>query len=170
MVQLAAETPAATVITSDRLEMISGKNENSFFFYGNVAVKGNNLDASCDEMEVISARAGTDTEGTIGEIGAISMIILKKNVVIEQAGRVARAGHAEIYPDQGKVILTDNPVVTDSEGVVSGFRMELVQGERVARVYGKPDGSERARVTLPTMPDLGYEQDRNSSGGGRQPR
>ncbi len=159
--QSAAEA-MATVITSDSLEMISGSSVNRFFFTGSVKVRGNNLDATCDEMEVISLRVGEreDTEGgTIGQIGAISRINLIGNVVIRQAGRVARAGHAEIVPTEGRVILTENPVVTDAEGTVSGYRMELVQGDRVARVFGHPDGTQRPRLTLPTMPDLGYETD-----------
>lgn len=152
------QAASATVITSDNLEMVSGSTVNRFFFTGSVKVSGNNLEATCDEMEVISLRIGEDTEeGTIGQIGSISRINLKGNVIISQAGREARAGHAEILPTEGRVILTENPVVTDAEGTVSGYRMELVQGERVARVFGKPDGSQRPRLTLPTMPDLGYE-------------
>lgn len=160
---------AATVITSDSLEMISGSTVNRFFFTGSVIVTGNNLKATCDEMEVVSRRVSENPEpegGTIGQIGSIERIILKGNVVIQQAGRDARAGHAEILPIDGRVVLTENPVVTDAEGTVSGYRMELVKGERVARVFGAPEGGQRPRVTLPTLPDLGYESD-GSDGGKR---
>lgn len=159
-----SQAAVATVITSDNLEMVSGSNVNRFFFTGSVSVTGNNLEATCDEMEVISLRVGEDSEGgTIGQIGSISRINLKGNVIIRQAGREARAGHAEILPTEGRVVLTEDPVVTDAEGTVSGYRMELVQGDRVARVFGRPDGSQRPRLTLPTMPDLGYESNDSRS-------
>lgn len=153
-----------TVITSDHLEMISGETENHFFFTGNVVVIGTNLKATGDKMTVIASRVGQkQSEGAVGEIGAITSILLQGNVVIEQAGRQATAGQAEIFPGEGRVILTDNPVVVDSEGRVTGYRMELLQGERKARVYGAPDSGERPRVTLPAIQDLGYQNPPSSS-------
>ncbi len=153
-----ADNTEDTVVTSDHLEMISGETENHFFFSGNVVVVGTNLKATGDKMTVVASRVGQNqAEGTVGEIGAISSILLQGNVVIEQAGRRATSGQAEIFPGSGRVVLTDNPVVVDSEGRVTGHRMELLQGERRARVFGDPTSGERPRVTLPAMQDLGYQ-------------
>lgn len=153
-----ADNTEETVVTSDHLEMISGETENHFFFNGNVVVVGTNLKATGDKMTVVASRVGQNqAEGAVGEIGAISSILLQGNVVIEQAGRRATSGQAEIFPSEGRVVLTDNPVVVDSEGRVTGYRMELLQGERRARVFGDPTSGERPRVTLPAMQDLGYQ-------------
>lgn len=148
--------PEETVITSDELELVGGDTQNQFFFTGNVKVSGTNLLATCDYMEVIAARSGA-TEPTVGEMGAIQNILMKGNVVIEQAGRRATAGQAEILPDEDKVVLTDNPVVVDSQGTVTGFRMELLKGERKAKVFGDPASGGRTKVTLPGFKDLGFE-------------
>ncbi len=156
----AANGEAATAITSDRVEMVSSEVTNQFFFYGNVKVIGTNLKVACDELEVIASRAPQSSpQATVGQIGAIVLIIAKGNVKIEQAGRVATSGRAELFPRDGKVILTDKPVVTDAQGVVSGHRMTLLKGERRALVEGGPSG-DRPKVTLPTIPDMGFKDDK----------
>lgn len=144
-----------TVIESNRLEMISGESINLFLFEEQVRVRGTNLSATADRMEVESMRVGDPTGATVGQIGSIRRILLTGNVVIEQAGRQATAGRAELLPGEGKVILSENPVVVDAEGTVTGHRMTLLQGERRVLVEGAPDGP-RPRVTLPAIQDLGY--------------
>jgi len=145
-----------TVITSNELELIGGDTQNRFYFTGNVKVTGTNLVATCDAMEVIAARSGA-TAPTVGQMGAIQTIVMTGNVVIEQAGRRATAGRAEILPHQDMVVLTQDPVVTDSQGTVTGHRMELLKGERKARVFGDPASGGRTKVTLPGFKDLGFE-------------
>jgi len=159
--------PAETVVTSDELELVGGDTQNKFFFSGRVKVTATNLVATCDYMEITAARSGA-TAPTIGEMGAIQSILMKGNVVIEQAGRRATAGQAEILPDQDKVVLTENPVVIDSQGTVTGHRMELLKGERKAKVFGDPATGGRTRVTLPGFKDLGFEDPGETSF--RQPR
>lgn len=162
---LSAEPQAAgqrddTVITSDRFEMVGGETENYFYFYGNVEVTGTNLRATCDEMEVVADRQAKAGEA-VGDVGAIQKIIMKGTVRMMQSGRDAEAGHAEIYPREGKVVLTDNPKVTDSEGTVTGYRMTLFRDQRSALVEGAPEGESggggRPTITLPGFQDLGYQ-------------
>lgn len=152
-----------TVIESDHLELVTGSDENRFLFEGNVRIGGTNLTASCDRMEVLADRSpGSDPDATFGEIGAIQTIIAIGNVVIEQAGRKAEAGRAEIFPREGKVILTENPKVTDEKGMVAtGPRMLLFQGERRVVIEGTESSTaeERPTVTLPSLPDLGFDED-----------
>ncbi len=155
-------TPQETVITSDLFEMVGGETENYFYFKGNVVVTGTNLRATCDEMEVVADRQQSDAmEKAVGKVGTIQTITMDGNVVIEQAGRRAEAGHADIMPREDKVVLTESPKVIDSEGTVSGWRITLYKGERKATVEGKPgqDGkpSERPRIQLPGFQDLGFE-------------
>ncbi len=156
-------TPPRTVIESDYLELITAAEQNRFLFEGNVRVGGTNLTAVCDRMEVLANRSpDSDSEATFGEIGAIETIIAIGNVVIEQAGRKAEAGRAEIYPREGKVILTENPKVTDEKGMVAtGPRMLLFQGERRVVIEGTDSGSpeDRPTVSLPSLPDLGFDDE-----------
>lgn len=158
-----ASPPPKTVIESDYLELVTGIDQNVFLFEGNVRVEGTNLTAACDRMEVIASReVEADPEATFGEIGAIEKIIALGSVVISQAGRTAEAGRAEIFPREGKVILTENPRVTDEKGMVAtGPRMVLNQGERRVVIEGTEasDPNERPTVSLPSLPDLGFDQD-----------
>lgn len=155
--------PEETVITSDLFEMVGGETENYFYFKGDVIVTGTNLYATCDEMEVVADRQQDKAaEAAVGKVGTIQSIVMKGNVDIEQSGRRAEAGRADILPREDKVILTESPKVIDSEGTVSGWRITLYKGERKALVEGQP-GGERPRIQLPGFQDLGFED--NKSGG-----
>lgn len=156
-------TDPRTVIESDSLELVTDIRQNRFLFEGNVRVAATNLKATCDRMEVISNRTpDSDPDATLGEIGSIEKILAFGNVVITQSGRTAMAGKAEIYPRQGKVILTENPVVKDDRGMtVTGPRMVMLQGERRVLIEGS-DGElveGRPTVTLPSLPDLGFDRE-----------
>lgn len=172
-----------TVITSDELDMVGGEDANHFFFRRNVRIQATNMLATCDEMEVVSGRqrgaaaastggstggnaasAGNSVTGAAGlgggdsgpNIGSIREIIMRGNVVISQEGRRATAGKATLYPQDGRVVLEDNPRVTDSQGTLSGWRMELNRGERTVKILSNPN--ERTKVTLPSIGDLGFSE------------
>lgn len=154
-----------TVITSDELDMVGGEETNHFFFRGNVRIEATNMLATCDQMEVVSARqasaatapapAQADAAGA-ANIGSIREIIMTGNVIIAQEGRRATAGKATLYPQEGRVVLEDSPRVTDEQGTLSGWRMELNRGEKTVRILSNPAEGGRTRVTLPSMQDLGY--------------
>jgi len=159
------EPDPKTIIESESLELVSNPEQNFFLFEGNVRITGTNLSARCDRMEVISNRTpGSDPDATVGEVGSIEQITAIGNVVITQSGRVAEAGRAEIYPQDGKVILTEDPKVTDGRGMVAtGPRMVLLEGERRVLIEGVNDEAQqdtaRPTVTLPSIPDLGFDWD-----------
>lgn len=147
------EETARTVITSDRLEFISGEEENRFVFSGNVRINATNLFASCDTMEVFTTRDGGDEENPAG-IGDISRIEAKGEVVMRQEGREVQAGRATILLREGRLILEDNPVVKDGRGVLTGYRMILHAGEKRVEVQPGPDG-QPTRAILPDIRNLG---------------
>ena len=139
-----------THITSNSLEVDDSQPEfTRFLFKGAVAITSPGLDASCDEMEVISMRQDTSRDIT-EDLGNIDKILATGNVAIKEDERTAEAGRAEIYPREGKVILMENPVVHDTEGTVTGYRITLYQNQRKAVVEGLP-GQERPTVTLPSL-------------------
>ncbi|WP_269523674.1 LptA/OstA family protein [Coraliomargarita parva] len=146
-----------TVVTSRQLRMIEEAEQTVFRFTDSVTVAATNLDASCQELDVISKKKA-QTEATEPEssssVEALSVerIIGTKDVVITQEGRVATADSVLILPNEGRLTLEGNAKVTDTRGIVSGHRLTLLQGQRRAIVEGGgPDGS-RATITLPQMP------------------
>lgn len=199
-----ADNRPQTVISSDELDMVGGDEANHFYFRGNVKVQATNMIATCDELEVISARQQSKGESDAAQqgqsaaaaaqqskndatvaqqgqsdatsapqqgespdsrakreaaapnIGSIREIIMRGNVVISQEGRRATAGVAYLYPQEGRVVLAENPLVTDAQGTLSGWRMELYRGERKVRILSNPEETQRTRVTLPALQDLGY--------------
>jgi hypothetical protein len=76
-------------------------------------------------------------------------------VRIIQGDRVAVCGRAEVFPSEEKVVLTENPSVTDSEGnAASGPRIILFRGQRRAVIERTP--TQRTHITLPAMKNLGF--------------
>lgn len=161
-----AEPPEEdTVITSEQVQMFNGDTQNRFLFERDVVITGTNLNARCDELEVIVKRQSkklTPPANAAPGIGVIERIELRGSVVIEQLGRRATAGRAEILPREGRVVLMDGPRVTDGESVVTGWRMVLHRDQRRVEVHSNPDAAEgspegRTRIILPAVPDLGYD-------------
>jgi lipopolysaccharide export system protein LptA len=150
-----------TIITSEHLEMQGTEEKNYFYFSGSVEVKGTNLYLSCNELTVVSLREGP-TGATIGSIGALEKIVASGAVVIEQAGRMAYAGRAEVDPHAGTVVLSESPRIIDDEVAVEGYQFVLNKGEK--KFVSVPDPNapaeepSRSVVRLGAMPDLGFDQ------------
>ena len=150
-----------TEIFSDKLVMVSGEKDNHFLFTGNVEVRATNMVATCEKLEVYAdkdkaPKAVTEPPkpGT-PPIGKIERIVALGNVRIIQQARIATAGRAEIHPQVGKVILMDSPVVTNKDGILTGWRITLYQGEQKVEVESDPNRARRPSITLPQIPDLG---------------
>ncbi len=152
--------PPMTWVNSESLEMKSTPEQNLFYFSGNVRIIGNNLLVKCDYLEVTTNRTG-DAEATIGQIGIIKKIIAIGSVEIFQAGRAATAGHAELLPDDNMIVLTDSPQIIDQKATVSGWRITLMKGKRMAIVESNPDdlSDGRPTVVLDALPDLGFSDE-----------
>ncbi len=152
---------AKTVITSDQLEMENRETSNHFFFKGRVKIEGSNMQATCDEMQVISKRPGDKGASAAGspdaQFGAIEIIIATGNVTIKQTGRKATATRAEIHPDKDYLELKGNVILETDQGLVSGPHFILEKGKRARMVGNAIDG--RPRVVLPGLPDLGVSKE-----------
>ena len=153
-----------TVIESDHLTVRSSAERNFFYFRSNVRVQDPGLVVTSDYLEIEALRGtSSDAADTLGEFGAIQRIVATGNVVIEQAGRRAVAGRAELRMADGVVILTGSPRVYDQFGEVSGWRITLDKGSRRAVVESAPPGQEgegldreRPTVKFDALPDLGF--------------
>src|SRR3954471_23822070 len=160
----AAPAPASaplvpTVIESGAAEMTSTEKETTFTFRDHVSVTGTNLKITCDELVVIARRTG-DPTATLGKQENFKSLIATGNVRILQNDREATCGRAAVYPGDDKVELTENPVVRSLKDgwVQTGPKMVLFRGERRAVIEGS--ATERPRLTLPPLKDLGYEKEK----------
>jgi len=161
-----APAPAAplspTVIESGAAEMVSTDKETTFTFSKGVTVTATNMTLTCDFLEVVARRSG-DPTATFGKQEDFKSLIATGNVRIVQNDREAVCERAEVFPGDDKVVLSGNPRVrsTDGQYEASGPKMELLRGERRARIIG--EGGERPRITLPPLKDLGYEKEKKAS-------
>lgn len=145
--------PSQTHITSDSLEVDSSLDEQTrFLFYGNVRVKSPELAVTCERMEVISSSKDNTTSMT-KRLGQILKIVAIGNVEIQETDRRARAGLAELYPREGKIVLKEYPMVENEEGTVTGYRITLYRHQRKAVVEGIR-GEQRPTVILPSLKPL----------------
>jgi lipopolysaccharide export system protein LptA len=153
-----------TVIDSDSLELLAGEEANSFRFTGNVRAESQGMLLTCDKLDVVARRQG---KGTIGHMNSLKNIVAQGNVRMEQMGRVAVAGRAEVLPDDGLVILSDNPKIIDSKATVEGWKIIYNSRDRTAQVLPMPEDQllpgkkkARSRVTISeqVVPKLDYQQ------------
>lgn len=146
--------PRPTVIESGAAEMVSTEKETTFTFRDHVSVTGTNIKITCDELVVVARRSG-DADALIGDQEQFKSLVAKGNVRIVQGDREATCEVASVYPGEDKVVLSGNPVVRSlKEGwAQTGPRMILYRGERRAVIEGT--ATERPRLTLPPLKDLG---------------
>ena len=71
----------------------------------------------------------------------VSLIYATGHVVLEQAGKRAESGEAYYYPDEGRVVLTGDPVIHEKDYQVSGTKITLFVNEDRSVV-------EDSRVTI----------------------
>jgi lipopolysaccharide export system protein LptA len=154
---LRAAEPASvpTVIESDSGEMISADTETTFSFRGNVTVTGTNLRLGCDQLVVVALRSG-DPAALIGKQEKFKSLVATGHVRIVQNDREATCDHAEVFPQQEQIILTGHLVVRalDNSFVQTGEKGTLYRDQRRAVIEGS--ATERPRITLPSLKDLGY--------------
>lgn len=148
-----------TVIESGAMEMVSTEKESTFTFTNGVKVTATNMTLTCDFLEVIARRSG-DPKATLGKQDNFKSLIATGNVRIVQNDREAVCERAEVFPGDDKVVLSGNPKVrsTDGQYEASGPRMELLRGERRARITS--EAGQRPRITLPPLKDLGYDKEK----------
>jgi lipopolysaccharide export system protein LptA len=147
-----------TIVTADRLEMKNTGVESHLVFIGNVQLVGTNLTVTCDRVEIYAEQIpdvrDPEKKATIGKIGALTKILALGHVKVSQEGRTATAGRAEVMPIEDKIVLSEEPVVTDTETqvTVSGTRMTFFRGDRYGQI-------ENPQVVGPALPNLGFPRE-----------
>ncbi len=150
--QTSATESQKTIVKADRLEATNSGVEGHYVFIGHVRITGTNLEINCDRLEIFSvSKPNTKNEGTVPEAGNIRRMLATGHVTIAQEGREAACGVAEVLPPDDKIILTEQPVVTDTATGVTmkGTRMTGYRGQRSLEV-------ENPEVVGPALPNLGF--------------
>jgi lipopolysaccharide export system protein LptA len=150
---LAAPAPEVpTELRAVRLEMSSTDTETTAIATENVILTGTNLRITCDQLTVIAHRF--DTAATKSDLlpteQRFKYILAEGNVRIVQGDRESSSARAEVFPQEGRVVLSGGPVLTDhSNGVVAtGEPIILLRGQRA--LSGK-----NIKITAPPLQDLG---------------
>ena len=151
--------PQATEITSTAGEMWSTDTETHAVFTGNVVVSGTNMRLTCDRLEIIASQLGNDKDSTVPVLERFKYLLASGKVQIIQGDREATCGRAEVFPREDKVVLKENPMVTDhgNDSKVLGDELWLLRGQR--RVQGV-----NVRFVLPPIKDLGFDKNQPPPG------
>jgi len=157
-----AEQPPPTQMTNTEIEsvhfeMISTEKESTFTFSDQVVVTATNLKLTCDRLVVV-ARRGGDPTAVIGNQEKFKSLVATGRVRILQSDREATCERADVLPGEDKIILSGKLVVRslDDTFTQTGEKGTLYRGERRVVIEGTP--TERPRITLPPLKDLGYEK------------
>lgn len=143
-------------IVSDRLEISNDAQMSTFTFHGNVKIQNESFTAVGDKMVVYAkkqANASTPLEAKpkstvslASDSSSVERIAADGNVRVDQTARYITAGHADIYPVEGKIVFTDDPVIHEQDGIVSGKRITMYQDSKKVIVDGEHE--ERPTVIL----------------------
>jgi len=157
--QPANTPPPPTIIECAGLsELISTDTETTATFSDSVVVTGNNISLHCDFLKVIATRKG-DPAATLGQYGNFKSLVATGNVRIVQGDREATCGRAEVFPGEDRIVLSETPIVRSLDGEYSatGPQLVLYRGQRRAVIEGTSEAP--ARITLPPIKDLGFDDD-----------
>jgi lipopolysaccharide export system protein LptA len=157
--------PSTTVECSGIAESVSTDIETTTTFHDQVVATGNDITLYCDYLKVVTTGIGDkpsapSTPGTLGKHDKFKYLLATGNVRILQGDRVATCGHAEVFPGEDRIVLTENPIVeiASEHYKATGPRMVLYRGQRRAVIEATP--ASRAVISLPAIKDLGFPGDK----------
>lgn len=154
----AEELPPTIIECAGALETISTDTETIATFTDQVVITGNNLKLYCNFLKVVAINKG-DSTTALGEYSFFKSLVATGNVRIVQGDREATCGRAEVFPNEDRILLSEDPVVRSIDGqyVVTGPEILLYRGQRRAVVRGT--AKENSRIILPAMKNLGFEEE-----------
>jgi lipopolysaccharide export system protein LptA len=147
-----------TRFRAQKLDMRNVGDETITILTGSVEVTGTNLRITCDRLEIVSTRVGGGAGDLAAKENRFKSLIATGRVRIEQpdSRREATCGRAEILPGDGRVTLTEKPILVDRDekGVpiqtLAAASMRLFKGDSHVEM-DLPEGSSTK------LPDLGFE-------------
>jgi lipopolysaccharide export system protein LptA len=131
------------VIYSDTL--LFEQDQRLIIFEGNVKARSEDMKVDCQKM-IVYLKENPSNSSTV-ESGRIEKIIALGDVVIIRSdGGIARAGRAEFYQNEEKVVLTENPSVQQGPDFAEGNRIVMYLKENRSIIEGS--ASKRVKATL----------------------
>jgi lipopolysaccharide export system protein LptA len=148
-----------TIDCSGLAESLSTDTETTTTFHDQVVAVGNGIRLDCDFLKVVTTRL-SEKGTTLGRHDNFKYMLATGHVKIVQGDRIATCGRAEVFPNEDRVVLTEDPVVSiESEGYRAfGPRMILYRGQRRAVIEGLP--GQKVHLSLPAIKDLGFPADK----------
>ncbi len=150
------ETLAATRIRSHKMTLNSTDTHHIFTFHDTVDVRSRDwlLNSEFLEATVAAPSEGGALDASVDLSGNLTHAIAKQDVRIVQYDRTARAGEAEFFPQEDRVVLRGRPQVSLPGAFVTGSSIRLENGEALI------EGSEadgRAQLILLQTGGLGIQ-------------
>lgn len=158
--EAAAEVNTApkTVITSERLKLRTTDTEYLFDFTNRVHAVSDDMDLTSNVLIALVDAPEGRKEGSpkveAGQLDSVREIVARDTVVIKQSGRVVRAGEAEFFPREKRVVLTGTPQIETPGAYLSGHTVRSREGEIV--IVGGGDAG-RAQMILTETGGLGIQ-------------
>lgn len=151
------DTPKTTIL-SQRLKLTTTEAEYQFDFTNGVVVESGDLILKSNLLVVKVDAPESRKEGApkmeANKLDAVREIWAKDEVVIEQTGRIVRAGQAEFLPREKKVNLSGTPQIQAAGVFLSGHTISSQEGEIV--VEGSAE-TGRAQMILTNTGGLGIQ-------------
>lgn len=150
----------ATEIESTRLQVQNDGDKAYFHFTEGVVLTATNMRVECDSLEVFATREFQE-QSNIGKFSAIKEIIASGNVKIVQEERTATCQKAVVQPNEERIVLSGNPVVTQPSGRIVTYNPEdeIVLDRGNGRISINTKGPRKLRLTSSAISDLGFESD-----------
>jgi lipopolysaccharide export system protein LptA len=147
-----------THIRAQKLELRNVGNDTITLLTGSVEVTSVNLRLTCDRLEIVSVRVDADAGDLVAKENRFKSLIATGRVRIVQpeSRREATCGRAEILPGEGRINLTDKPILVDRDEkgepirTLAGASMRLFKDESRVEV-DLPD------ISATRIPDLGFD-------------
>jgi hypothetical protein len=147
-----------THIRAQKLELRNVGNDTITLLTGSVEVTSVNLHLTCDRLEIVSVRVDADAGDLVAKENRFKSLIATGRVRIVQpeSRREATCGRAEILPGEGRITLTDRPILVDRDEkgdpirTLAGASMRLFKDESRVEV-DLPD------IAATRIPDLGFD-------------
>jgi lipopolysaccharide export system protein LptA len=147
-----------TRFRSQKLEMRNVGDETITILTGSVEITSVDLQITCDRLEIVSRRADANPGDLVAKQNQFKSLVANGRVRIVQpeSRREATCGRAEILPGDGRITLTDKPILVDRDekgapvSTLKGAAMRLFKGESRVEI-DLPEGETVA------LPDLGHD-------------
>ena len=147
-----------THIRAQKLELRNVGKDTITLLTGSVEVTSVNLHLTCDRLEIVSLRVDAQAGDLVANENKFKSLLATGRVRIVQpeSRREATAGRAEILPGEGRITLTDQPILVDRDENGEPMRTMKASSMRLFK------DESRVEVDLPEIsttriPDLGFD-------------